>query len=154
MKLPIAAYLLPGFCQGPWNVDLRTPPGPEGSNGSLLCIRRGHPGFLFSLLFSTAFLNTTPPWSMIRQKAMNHTAWQHDRRNCNMNPCCFVPRVTMERRFLALFGIVWCCLALFGPKKLKKFCMFDSIPYVQALPQVTHEPEIFPLAFRLQPLAL
>jgi hypothetical protein len=25
-------------------VDLRTPPGPEGSNGSLLCICRGHPG--------------------------------------------------------------------------------------------------------------
>src|SRR5216117_1081573 len=35
------------FCQGPWNVDLRTPPGPEGSNGSLLCIRRGHPGTPF-----------------------------------------------------------------------------------------------------------
>ena len=31
-------------CQGPWNVDLRTPPGPEGSNGSLLRICRGHPG--------------------------------------------------------------------------------------------------------------
>src|SRR5438046_3206093 len=31
--------------QGPWNADLRTPPGPEGSNGSLLCIRRGYPGF-------------------------------------------------------------------------------------------------------------
>jgi len=31
-------------CQGPWNVDLRTPPGPEGSNGSLLDICRGHPG--------------------------------------------------------------------------------------------------------------
>src|SRR6266480_4287229 len=46
MELPIAAYLLPGFCQGPWNVDLRTPPGPEGSNGSLLRIRRGHPGTL------------------------------------------------------------------------------------------------------------
>src|SRR5439155_4692409 len=30
--------------QGPWTVDLRTPPGPEGSNGSLLCICRGHPG--------------------------------------------------------------------------------------------------------------
>jgi len=30
-------------CQGPWNVDLRTPPGPEGSNGSLLCVCRGHP---------------------------------------------------------------------------------------------------------------
>ena len=29
--------------QGPWNVDLRTPPGPEGSNGSLLRICRGHP---------------------------------------------------------------------------------------------------------------
>jgi len=25
-------------------VDLRTPPGPEGSNGSLLRICRGHPG--------------------------------------------------------------------------------------------------------------
>ena len=32
------------FRQGPWNADLRTPPGPEGSNGSLLCICRGHPG--------------------------------------------------------------------------------------------------------------
>ena len=32
--------------QGPWNVDLRTPPGPEGSNGSLLDICRGHPGIL------------------------------------------------------------------------------------------------------------
>jgi len=30
--------------QGPWNVDLRIPPGQECSNGSLLCIRRGHPG--------------------------------------------------------------------------------------------------------------
>ena len=36
-------------CQGPWNVDLRTPPGPEGSNGSLLDICRGHPG-IFSIL--------------------------------------------------------------------------------------------------------
>jgi len=34
------------FRQGPWNVDLRTPPGQECSNGSLLCIRRGHPGIL------------------------------------------------------------------------------------------------------------
>jgi hypothetical protein len=33
-------------CQGPWTVDLQTPPGPEGSNGSLLCICRGHPGTL------------------------------------------------------------------------------------------------------------
>ena len=31
-------------CQGPRNVDLQTPPGPEGSNGSLLDICRGHPG--------------------------------------------------------------------------------------------------------------
>jgi hypothetical protein len=29
-------------------VDLRTPPGPEGSNGSLLDICRGHPG-IFSM---------------------------------------------------------------------------------------------------------
>src|SRR5581483_7223273 len=36
-------------CQGPWNVDLRTPPGQECSNGSLLCIRRGHPGISFSI---------------------------------------------------------------------------------------------------------
>jgi hypothetical protein len=34
--------------QGPWNVDLRTPPGPEGSNGSLLRICRGHPDTLFN----------------------------------------------------------------------------------------------------------
>src|SRR5688572_9045634 len=39
--------------QGPWNVDLRTPPGPEGSNGSLLRIRRGHPGFSSSSLCAT-----------------------------------------------------------------------------------------------------
>jgi len=39
------------FRQGPWNVDLRTPPGPEGSNGSLLDICRGHPGiFRFTIL--------------------------------------------------------------------------------------------------------
>ena len=31
-------------CQGLWSVDLRTPPGPEGSNGSLLCNCRSHPG--------------------------------------------------------------------------------------------------------------
>jgi hypothetical protein len=35
--------------QGPWNADLRTPPGPEGSNGSLLCIRRGHPGIFLTV---------------------------------------------------------------------------------------------------------
>jgi hypothetical protein len=34
--------------QGPRNVDLRTPPGPEGSNGSLLDICRGHPGISFN----------------------------------------------------------------------------------------------------------
>jgi len=39
--------LLNQHCQGPWSVDLRTPPGPEGSNGSLLRIRRGHPGISF-----------------------------------------------------------------------------------------------------------
>src|SRR5712672_537093 len=39
--LPVAAY---SCRQGPWTVDLRTPPGPEGSNGSLLCSCRGHPG--------------------------------------------------------------------------------------------------------------
>src|SRR5215207_9853592 len=33
-----------GFCQGPRNVDLRTPPGQECSNGSLLCVCRGYPG--------------------------------------------------------------------------------------------------------------
>jgi hypothetical protein len=35
-------------CQGPRNVDLQTPPGPEGSNGSLLDICRGHPGIFFN----------------------------------------------------------------------------------------------------------
>ena len=34
--------------QGPRNVDLRNPPGPEGSNGSLLDICRGHPGISFN----------------------------------------------------------------------------------------------------------
>ena len=34
------------FRQGPWSADLQTPRGPEGSNGSLLCICRGHPGLL------------------------------------------------------------------------------------------------------------
>jgi hypothetical protein len=39
------------FRQGPWNADLRTPRGPEGSNGSLLCVCRGHPGtFEFTIL--------------------------------------------------------------------------------------------------------
>ena len=38
------------FRQGPWNADLRIPPGQECSNGSLLCIRRGHPG-IFHLRF-------------------------------------------------------------------------------------------------------
>ena len=32
--------------QGPWNADLRTPPGPEGSNGSLL------PSAVVTLVFS------------------------------------------------------------------------------------------------------
>src|SRR5208282_2762698 len=45
-----------GFpCQGPWNVDLRTPPGPEGSNGSLLRICRGHPD-TFSIASRTNFI--------------------------------------------------------------------------------------------------
>src|SRR5437870_3288422 len=39
------------FRQGPWTVDLRTPPGPEGSNGSLLCICRGHPGTFRSMSY-------------------------------------------------------------------------------------------------------
>jgi len=43
------------ICQGPWNVDLRTPPGPEGSNGSLLDICRGHPGILFSITIGVPF---------------------------------------------------------------------------------------------------
>jgi len=43
----VAEYSSTEFCQGPWNADLGTPPGPEGSNGTLLCIRRGHPGFFF-----------------------------------------------------------------------------------------------------------
>src|SRR5208283_826802 len=46
---PVLAF----FRQGPWNVDLRTPPGPEGSNGSLLRICRGHPGI--SSIFSFQF---------------------------------------------------------------------------------------------------
>ena len=36
------------FCQGPWIADGQTPPGPEGSNGSLLRICRGHPGIFIS----------------------------------------------------------------------------------------------------------
>jgi hypothetical protein len=52
-------------CQGPRNVDLRTPPGPEGSNGSLLDICRGHPG-IFSMqneklkIEKTRFASPTP----------------------------------------------------------------------------------------------
>jgi hypothetical protein len=45
------------FRQGPWNVDLRTPPGPEGSNGSLLRICRGHPGILFNSNFKCKIKN-------------------------------------------------------------------------------------------------
>jgi hypothetical protein len=41
--------------QGPRNVDLRTPPGPEGSNGSLLDICRGHPGiFIYAFVLQSA----------------------------------------------------------------------------------------------------
>jgi hypothetical protein len=40
----IGAYPKHRFCQGPWNEDLRTPRGQECSNGSLLRVRRGHPG--------------------------------------------------------------------------------------------------------------
>ena len=45
--------------QGPWNVDLETPPGPEGSNGTLLHIRRGYPGFsnLRFLILDCGFLS-------------------------------------------------------------------------------------------------
>jgi GxxExxY protein len=38
-----------GLCQGLRIADLRTPPGPEGSNGSLLCICRSHPGISLKL---------------------------------------------------------------------------------------------------------
>jgi len=40
--------------QGLRIADLRTPPGPEGSNGSLLCICRSHPGifFIYDLRFA------------------------------------------------------------------------------------------------------
>jgi len=49
-RLKFAAFFI---CQGPWNVDLRTPPGPEGSNGSLLDICRGHPDiFIYDLRFA------------------------------------------------------------------------------------------------------
>ncbi len=61
-----------GGCQGPWNVDLRTPPGPEGSNGSLLLIRRGHPGFSFlNSFFLPCFQisETHAPETMSRRKA-------------------------------------------------------------------------------------
>jgi hypothetical protein len=50
IQIDLAAAAFPRVImgrQGPWNVDLGTPPGPEGSNGTLLRIRRGHPGFLF-----------------------------------------------------------------------------------------------------------
>jgi hypothetical protein len=35
--------------QGLWIADLQNPPGPEGSNGSLLCICRSHPGISFTI---------------------------------------------------------------------------------------------------------
>jgi len=54
-------------CQGPWNVDLRTPPGPEGSNGSLLDICRGHPGLeIYDLRF------TTGDWNRKANARVNH----------------------------------------------------------------------------------
>jgi len=43
------------FCQGLWSVDLRTPPGPEGSNGSMLCNCRSHPGIFQFLVVSFQF---------------------------------------------------------------------------------------------------
>jgi hypothetical protein len=44
------------FRQGPWNVDLRTPPGPEGSNGSLLDICRGHPDIFLFMICDLRFM--------------------------------------------------------------------------------------------------
>src|SRR4051794_18248362 len=41
----VRSYRLRSARQGPRNVDLRTPPGQECSNGSLLRVCRGHPGF-------------------------------------------------------------------------------------------------------------
>jgi len=46
--------------QGPRNVDLRTPPGPEGSNGSLLDICRGHPGTFFQCKIKNAIIGLIP----------------------------------------------------------------------------------------------
>jgi hypothetical protein len=46
-----------GIRQGPWIVDLRTPPGPEGSNGSLLCFCRGYPGINFLAEHCAHYLN-------------------------------------------------------------------------------------------------
>ena len=42
----VAAFPLPHNTprQGLWSADLRIPPGPEGSNGSMLCNCRSHPG--------------------------------------------------------------------------------------------------------------
>ena len=42
-----AVLRLTPSCQGPWSVDLRTPPGQECSNGSLLDICYGSPGIFF-----------------------------------------------------------------------------------------------------------
>jgi len=58
--------------QGPWNVDLQTPPGPEGSNGSLLRIRRGHPGiFRFRIWISDLRFFPVPPYtaSIVNRKS-------------------------------------------------------------------------------------
>jgi hypothetical protein len=53
--LIMSIRLLSSPRQGPWNVDLRTPPGQECSNGSLLRIRRGHPGTFSSSIFHSAY---------------------------------------------------------------------------------------------------
>jgi hypothetical protein len=47
--------------QGPWNADLRTPPGPEGSNGSLLYICRGHPGIFSQFKIKSAKFKIAAP---------------------------------------------------------------------------------------------
>src|SRR5438876_6724030 len=65
-------------CQGPWNVDLRTPPGPEGSNGSLLCMRRGHPGFFQCRICDRPSLPAPPGNRLVNRKSnvLNEMSYQ------------------------------------------------------------------------------
>jgi len=61
---------------------------------------------------------------------MNQTQEQQN------DPCNLATMKSMQRKFLVLIGVVWCCLALFGPRKIVR----ESIPHVQGSSKFREEP--------------